>query len=304
MATAVISSKLEVKQSMVPLLFAIRRLFPPLKVGRKLWISIAALAIYGLLVSMTVQYEHLPKIEWGAEATVLNGLVLGFLIGFRNTHAYERWWEARRFWGQLINESRNLCLKLMVLPGIDAGEREGVGRLLIGFSEALKDHLRRRDGSDEPTREPAPPEDQVHHPARLAGAIYESVIKWQREGRFDGWTLLWLDGHLKSLIEICGACEKIRNTPLSASYRALLRHGIALYLAISPFTLIEDTGLAGFPIFVLAAYFLLGIEMVAEEIEEPFGPGGDNLPLERYCATIETSVREILARTEVTEHGH
>ncbi len=46
--------------------------------------------------------------------------------------------------------------------------------------------------------------------------------------------------------------------------------------------------------FVLAAYFLLGIELVAEEIEEPFGAGGDNLPLERYCATIATSVREIL----------
>ena len=45
---------------------------------------------------------------------------------------------------------------------------------------------------------------------------------------------------------------------------------------------------------MLAAYFLLGIEIVAEEIEEPFGTGGDDLPLERYCATIETSVREIL----------
>ena len=62
-----------------------------------------------------------------------------------------------------------------------------------------------------------------------------------------------------------------------------------------PVLLIEDTGPAGCPLFILAAYFLLGIEMVAEEIEEPFGAGGDNLPLERYCATIEASVREILA---------
>jgi predicted membrane chloride channel (bestrophin family) len=58
--------------------------------------------------------------------------------------------------------------------------------------------------------------------------------------------------------------------------------------------LIEDIEIAGLPMFLLAAYFLLGIELVAEEIEEPFGEGGDNLPLERYCATIESSVREIL----------
>ena len=96
------------------------------------------------------------------------------------------------------------------------------------------------------------------------------------------------------VLVLCGACEKIRNTPLPSSYRALLRHGIALYLAITPFYLIEDIGLAGLPMFILAAYFLLGIELVAEEIEEPFGAGGDNLPLERYSMTIETSAREIL----------
>ena len=74
-----------------------------------------------------------------------------------------------------------------------------------------------------------------------------------------------------------------------------LRHGIALYVVISPFYLIEiPTPVCRVSLVLLAAYFLLGIEMVAEEIEEPFGTGGDNLPLESYCATIESSVREIL----------
>ena len=55
--------------------------------------------------------------------------------------------------------------------------------------------------------------------------------------------------------------------------------------------------------FILAAYFLLGIELVAEEIEEPFGAGGDNLPLERYCATIATSVHEILRSPGMPDQG-
>ncbi len=106
---------------MAPLLSSLRRLFPPIKVGRKLWISMIVLSIYSYLVYVAVNLEHLPHIEWGAESTVLNGLVLGFLIAFRNNHAYDRWWEARKLWGQLINENRNLCLKVRVLPGIDAG---------------------------------------------------------------------------------------------------------------------------------------------------------------------------------------
>jgi len=279
---------------MVALREAIRRLFPPLRVRSKLWGSMVVLTIYGLLVSVAVSIEHLPHIDWGAESTVLNGLVLGFLIAFRNNHAYDRWWEARKLWGQLINENRNLCLKVRSLAGVDVADRVAIGRLVIAFAEVLKDHLRRRDGSDEPRPGDEKMADRIHQPIWVAGAILDTVVRWQREGRIDGWGLLWLDGQVKSLMDICGACERIRNTPLSSSYRALLRHGIALYLALAPFYLIEDTGPAGFPMFELAAYFLMGIELVAEEIEEPFGAGGDNLPLERYCATIAMSVHEIL----------
>ena len=71
-----------------------------------------------------------------------------------------------------------------------------------------------------------------------------------------------------------------------------MRHGIAIYLLVAPFYLIEDIGPSAFPMFLIASYFLLGIEMVAAEIEEPFGAGGDNLPLEQYCATLESSVRK------------
>jgi len=258
----------------------------------------AILLVYGLMVSLVIQLEHLPDIEWGAEGAVVNGLGLSFLIAFRSNHAYDRWWEARKLWGQLINETRNLCLKIRTLANVDASERQRVADLVAAFGNVLKDHLRRRNGSDEPLRQDPLSGGQAHEPARIAGAIYEYVTGWQRRGEIDGWTLLWLDTHAKSLMDICGACERIRNTPLSSSYRALLRHAIAIYLAVAPFYLMEDTGIAGFPLFVLAAYFLVGIELVAEEIEEPFGPGGDNLPLERYCATIVQSVHQIMAPTD------
>jgi putative membrane protein len=279
------------------LLSALRRWFPPLRVRPKLIGSVVALGVYGLIVHVAVTLEHLPHLDWGAESTAFSGLVLGFLIAFRNRQAYDRWWEARKLWGQLINESRILCLKLRSLDPIEPAERQAVGRLVIAYAAALLEHLRRRDGPDEDRSAQAVTETggaPVHRPIRVAGEIYQAVMQWQRDGRLDGWRLLWLDRQLNSLMDVCGACERIRNTPLSSSYRALLRQGIAIYLAAAPFYLIEDVGLAGFPVFVLAAYFLLGIEMVAEEIEEPFGVGGDDLPLERYCAAIDSSTREIL----------
>src|SRR5262249_42629144 len=107
--------KCEVGRIMAAWLSAIRRVFPPLLIRRRLFAAVILLAVYGWAVHEFVIFEHLPHIEWGAESTVLNGLVLGVLISFRNNQAYDRWWEARKLWGQLINESRNLCLKVRAL---------------------------------------------------------------------------------------------------------------------------------------------------------------------------------------------
>jgi ion channel-forming bestrophin family protein len=279
---------------MAPLPVVIRRLFPPLLIKRKLLAFVALLAIYGWMVYKFVELEHLPRIDWGAESTVLNGLVLGFLISFRNNHALDRWWEARKLWGQLLNDSRNLCLKVRALLAPDALERQEIGALVIDFAHALEQSLRSESPANERAPDRAALMDRVHAPSRVAGDLYSILLRLRQSGALDGFSLLWLDGHVKSLMDICGSCERIRYTPLSSSYRALLRHAIALYVLISPFYLMEDVGPSSFPLFLLAAYFLLGIEMVAEEIEEPFRSTGDNLPLEHYCAKIEASVREIL----------
>ncbi len=273
----------------------LERLFPPLRIRAKLWTWMIVFAIYGAVVGVVIRIEGLPEIPWGSESTVVNGLVLGFFIAFRNNNAYARWWEARKLWGKLLNDTRNFCLKIRALPVLEAADRAEVGRLLIAFAWTLLNHLRLRQNLDEPERG-LPRSSTTHAPTRVAGELIAALGRLRANGRLDGFSLLWLDAETRGLMEVCGACERIRNTPLSSSYRALLRHGIAIYLVIAPFYLMEDVdvGFSGLPMFLMAAYFLLGIELVAEEIEEPFGPGGDNLPIEKYCSTIETSTREIL----------
>jgi putative membrane protein len=105
----------------------IRCLFRPLRVWPKLASAILALVVYGFIVRAAVALGHLPRIEWGAESTILDGLVLGFLIAFPNHQAYDRWWEARKLWGQLVNDARNLSLKVRSLPTINSPERDALG---------------------------------------------------------------------------------------------------------------------------------------------------------------------------------
>src|SRR3954469_25476702 len=82
---------------------------PPMRVGWRTFRALMLLAVFGVLVVTARHYLKLPEIEFGAEGAALNGLILAFLIGFRNKASYDRWWEARMQWGKLVNDSRNLC---------------------------------------------------------------------------------------------------------------------------------------------------------------------------------------------------
>ena len=145
---------------------------------------------------------------------MVNGLALGFLIGFRNNHAYDRWWEARKLWGQLINENRNLCLKVRSLIEIERPTAIAIGptvdRIRRGTQGPPPPPRRLRRGRP---RRPNEGTTGLTSPAGWPADLVETVVRWQAEGRIDGWGVLWLDDQMKCLMDICGACERIRNTP-------------------------------------------------------------------------------------------
>jgi predicted membrane chloride channel (bestrophin family) len=95
-------------------------------------------------------------------------------------------------------------------------------------------------------------------------------------------------------MEICGVCERIRNTPLAASYRSLLRCGLSLYILLAPWSVSLEIGWWSIPVLAIGIGLLLGMELTAEAIEEPFGNEGDDLPLDAFCKSIEGFVETVL----------
>jgi putative membrane protein len=263
-----------------------------LHVGKRLALLLIGVALYCLAADFISRAYDVRLFAWGSAASVLNTVILSLLLGFRNQTAYSRWWEARGHWGQLTNDSRNLAAKLAAhLPG-DVFDRERVSELLAGFAEALKRHLRDekprlRDikGFENETDDPA------HVPLYLARRLYALVGEWKRAGHIDQ-TVVWiLDPHLRGMIDVCGACEKIKNTPLSPSYKNMLRTGLALNVIVEPWLTMPDVGYWGIPAFLLVCFFLLGVELIDSVVEEPFGSEPDDLDLDRYCQTIRDGVQ-------------
>ena len=261
---------------------AVRKVFR-FPVLARLWGYIVAVAVYSALVVLFahdllhVEPGSVPRDRTGE--AVMAGILFGWLMSFRTQSAYARWWDGRSLWGQLVNDSRNLFLKAAAYVP-DPAERDKLAAALVRFAETLRDRLRL------PKRTPGP-----HLPMEAAGEVVRIIRGWYDAGRIDGFTFLSLDQHAQQLMNVCGACEKIRSTPLTASYRGLLRKGIAAYMLLLPWMIHEDMGWFTVPVCVLLAYAVVGLELIATSIEDPFGYDGDDLPLEDIVATIQRSAK-------------
>ena len=257
--------------------------WPPPPIARRLWLMVVASTAYALVVWAVHPEEYAAIPTWTAPLAAVNTAILSLLVSFRTKVAYDRWWEGRILWGNLVNHSRNLCLKGRELAKLDAGERAVFAKMVSAFPVALAEHLRE-------TPKPA----GVLTPIQAADAVIATVAGWRAANRIDGHMHQILDAHLSAFMDVAGACERIRNTPLPPSYLSLLRHGLVLGFLLTPWAVAQALGAWMLPLQAVVVYFLFGIELTAEAVEQPFGSDGDDLPLEKYCETIRASAADIL----------
>lgn len=261
-------------------------------------------AMLGLaLLSAILCYLHLEmKCVTFRSTTVMHsllGFVISLMLVFRTNTAYDRWWEGRRLWGDLVNNSRNLMLKISAFVPEDRKELKNEFRILISnYAFALKEHL--RGGYKEELLEDHPrlPKTKLreynHIPNRIAEQLYLDTQSMVTQGviKDDKWLLL--NEELRSFTNMAGACERIKKTPIPYSYSTFIKRVIFIYIVTLPLGLIPDLKWATIPIVVFVFYAFAGLELLAEEIEDPFGHEQNDLPTDELANTIKRNLEEIL----------
>jgi putative membrane protein len=269
-----------------------------LAIAKRLGLLLFLVTLYCVAASLVIRAWGIRLIDWGSAASVISTLILSLLMGFRNGVAYARWWDARTLWGQLTNDTRNLAIKLVAFVPAEVLAQSRVAELLSGFAEALKRHLRGQSPRLQDLKGFEQEEDDPSHvPLYLAKRLYAEVAEWKRAGHLSDAELWIIDPHLRGLMDVCGACEKIRNTPLAPSYKNLLRTGLVLNILVEPWLTTPEVGLWATPVFLIMCFFLLGIELIDSVVEEPFGTERDDLDLDCYCQTIRDSMEMTLPFT-------
>jgi putative membrane protein len=222
------------------------------------------------------------------------GFVLSLLLAYRTNTAYDRWWEGRKLWGSLVNNSRNLAIKLSAILEHDA-DKNYFRKIIPGYASILAKHLTNEEvgkvlfeGLDLEI------DHNKHKPNQVAKMIFNKINDLYKSNKISGDQLIILNAELQSFTDVCGACERIKNTPIPYSYSAFIKKFIFFYVMTLPFGYVFSLGYYVVPVVVFIFYVLASLELIAEEIEDPFGTDENDLPIGKIASNIKKHVEEIL----------
>jgi putative membrane protein len=232
--------------------------------------------------------------EWG-------GAALSLLLVFRTNAGYERWWEARKLWGGIVNQSRNLATAALVYGPRDPIWQDRCVRWVASFSHAARSVLREeRDMSRIATlldSETASRIAAAGHPAVFVAAELANRLRFAADLGMDRFAFLQADKERAALVDHLGGCERILRTPMPRAYAITLRQFIVIFLTALPFALIQRMEYMFLTpvVTLLVALPLLALDSIGAELQNPFSTQNMNhLPLDDICANIEKNLLDLL----------
>lgn len=250
----------------------------------------------GLIYFLEMEYFHLGEESKLKNISMMHsmlGFVISLLLAYRTNTAYDRWWEGRKLWGALVNSSRNLALKLSTILDNEV-DRHFYKKIIPLYALVLQQYLI-DDESSLVLYEglDLQIDHGKHKPNQVAKMIMKKSNELYAEGRLSGHQLLFINSELQSFTDVCGACERIKNTPIPYSYSAFIKKFIFIYVLTLPFSYVFALGIYVIPVVVFIFYVLASLELIAEEIEDPFGNDANDLPTEKIASNIKKHVEEI-----------
>lgn len=259
----------------------------------RILLSVLIMAVYTYsLIIIDSHYYKLPHFEITPFEYI--GVILGLVLVFRTNAGYDRWWEARKLWGGIVNQSRNLLIMSWQYSEENPQWRTEISKWIITFSFATKESLRLQKDFDDLTdilseQDMTELKNAPHIPTYVSSKIAQSLNKACNKKIIDLFCFQEMEKQRGLLIDQLGGCERILKTPIPLVYAIKIRRFILIYLLLLPFSLIEPVGFMAIFITVLVTYPLLSLDRIGYELQNPFAIKNlSHLPLETICLGIKS----------------
>ena len=286
--------KIDDKYNPISLLFSLFHLSKN-NVFRKLKLYLIMMVIYAAVVtSLNNVFTFIHEDNKIGQFHLLFSFCLTIIIGFRINVAYARWWEARGHWGGLVNNIRALTIKANAY--IDLNTDIELKTYILKFAEVFKYHLHRDVSGGRKVlieNNMIVGSEYNNLPLFLINQITQKINYYRKENKITFEQFLSLNEHITEITNVVGACEKILNTLPPEELGIFTRFALLFYIIVFPLGWVSSFEFLVIPILIVLIYVLLGLEVIAEEIERPFGFDHNCLPLQDYVKVIEKSITEI-----------
>jgi ion channel-forming bestrophin family protein len=257
----------------------------------------AALSVLAVWTEGTI-FKH--KVPLNATPFTLVGVALALFLGFRNSSAYDRWWEGRKLWGALVNTMRTLTRQVLTMTGdvpkAAKDQREFID-MLVAFTYAMRDQLRGDVFARSSELLPPALAEEVDRARYKPFIILRGMGEWvsarYKEGAFGEITMTAIDRNLVELSNILGGCERIAATPVPFGYSVMIHRVVYFYCALLPFGLVDAIEWMTPAVALVMAYSFIALDSLAGELEMPFGRDESDLALDAISLNIELSIREM-----------
>jgi len=284
----------------------------------KIYIPVLIFIIYTILLKLFYdifnEYPFIDHLFFPSSLVTYLGLVLSLLLVFRNNSAYDRYWEGRKAWGNIINNTRNLSRHIWISVSIDENDpkkheklnlKKGVMRLIIALIISIRHSLRGEYGWD--YNDLAELVQHVPLFNSLITVANKEVLKifpLEIAYHIEGYIYLQKQlpapfvnssmNSLRSIIESFTSCERILTSPIPLIYRIHIKHAMIIYLITLPLQIIKNCGWASVVIVLLTSFTFFGIEAISSEIENPFGGDDNDLKLDEFCKQIGNEINNMI----------
>ncbi len=265
-------------------------------------------AIYVTLVYVGYQYWGFSNLDIKMSIATVLGFAVAILLGFRTSASYDRWWEARKVWGAIVNDSRSLVRQLLEFTGDDPVNPE-VRRLAhyqIAWCYALRSSLRGQDPLEDVTPHLSESEidelrSKTNKPAEILKLMGASLRSLKEAGSIDAYQFVSLDQTLSRQCDQMGKCERIKNTVFPCQYRSFTKRGMVVFTLMLPYGMLFSTGAMVIPICLIVSMFFSLMDNIAYYLQDPFENRSSDIPMTALSRTIEINILEMLGGEDVPE---
>lgn len=267
-----------------------------------LYVFIIGLVIYFLTHAFETSIPDMP-----IAIPAFLGTAISVILSFKLNQSYDRWWEARKIWGSIVNDSRTFVLQLQAYLSVH--ENEDIRKITnrqIAWCFSLTNALRGLDSLENLNQYLSEDEleiirKQTNKPLAILQLNNEHIRTLKNASKLDIFSQIQLNTTLSNFSNYMGMSERIKNTVFPATYRLFLHLFIYLFIITLSISLRDIQSYFEIPLLMVISSVFFLLEKSATHMQDPFSNRPTDTAMTTISTTIAINLKELIKDKDIPE---